>query len=157
VDYAVSLPDDLDLQRLRRLRLRFEAGARTAQHRLDWRDTRHAQLGQLGDYPQTEERQLPSEAVVWVNGVRVGAVGLPDDPADSRGVLSLHNSDYFEPGSYGFLIDLEAGGDLLRHIVENTTQGGRLIVRFEVPAGGLNLYGSRMGAYPVAPTVFLDL
>ena len=75
-------------------------------------------------------------------------------------MLSLHNSDYFEPGSYGFLTDLEVGGELLRHIVDNT-QGGRLIVRFEVPAGGtaggLNLYGSRMGAYPVAPTVFLDL
>jgi hypothetical protein len=157
VDYAVGLPDDLNLMDLRRLRLRFEAGARTAQHRLDWRDTRHLQLG---DYPQTEEHQLPSDVVVWVNGVQVGAVHLPDDPADSRGVLSLHNSDYFEPGSYGFLTDLEAGGDLLRHIVENT-QGGRLIVRFEVPAGGLagglNLYGSRMGAYPVAPTVFLDL
>ena len=157
VDYAVGLPDDLNLLDLRRLRLRFEAGARTAQHRLDWRDTRHLQLG---DYPQTEEHQLPSDVVVWVNGVQVGAVHLPDDPADSRGVLSLHNSDYFEPGSYGFLTDLEAGGDLLRHIVENT-QGGRLIVRFEVPAGGLagglNLYGSRMGAYPVAPTVFLDL
>ncbi len=48
---------------------------------------------------------------------------------------------------------------MLRHIVENT-QGGRLIVRFEVPAGGLagglNLYGSRAGAFPFNPTLLLD-
>jgi hypothetical protein len=156
VDYAVGLPDDLDLQAVTRLRLRFEAGARTAHNRVDWRDSHHMQPG---DYPQTELRRLPSDAVVWVNGVRVGAVHLPDDPADSRGVLSLHNSDYFEPGSYGFLFTLDADPVLTRRIVENT-QGGRLIVRFEVPlggtAGGLNLYGARMGAYPLAPTIFLD-
>ena len=38
-------------------------------------------------------------------------------------------------------------------------QSGRLLIRFEVPrsaAGGINLYGARMGAYPVDPTVFLD-
>ena len=34
-------------------------------------------------------------------------------------------------------------------------------VRFEVPRtgrmGGLNLYGARMGAFPVDPTLFIDL
>ena len=42
-----GLPDDLDYQGPRRLRLRFEAGARTAQHRLDWRDTRAHAAGRL--------------------------------------------------------------------------------------------------------------
>jgi hypothetical protein len=156
VDYAVGLPDELDLQAVKGLRLRFEAGARTAHNRLDWPDPRHTQLG---DYPQTEARQFPSQIGVWVNGVRIGGALLPDDPADSRGVLSLHNSDYWEAGSYGFLVDLAADAALTRRIVENG-QGGRLIVRFEVPAGGvaggLNLYGVRMGAYPLAPTVFLE-
>ena len=41
------------------------------------------------------------------------------------------------------------------------------MVRFEVPGsrrertagaqGGLNLYGARMGAYPLDPTLFLDV
>ncbi len=156
VDYAIGLPDDLDLQHLKGIRLRFEAGARTAHTRVDWRDTRHMQQG---DYPQTEARKVPTEIAVWVNGVRIGTARLPDDPADARGVLSLHNSDYWEAGSYGFLTPLEAGDALTRRIVDNA-QGGRLIIRFEVPqgpgAGGLNLYGNRMGAYPVGPTVFLD-
>jgi hypothetical protein len=84
------------------------------------------------------------------------AVGLPDD-FDPGAVRRLRLR--FEAGSYGFLSTLEADEALTRRIVENV-QGGRLIVRFEVPpaglAGGLNLYGQRMGAYPVAPTIFLD-
>jgi hypothetical protein len=36
-----------------------------------------------------------------------------------------------------------------------------VVVRFEVPRsgvrGGLNLYGARMGAYPVDPTLFVDM
>ncbi|HEX2036516.1 MAG TPA: glycoside hydrolase family 2 TIM barrel-domain containing protein, partial [Chloroflexota bacterium] len=156
VDYAVVLPDDLDTAAVRRLRLRFEAGARTAHARVDWKDPRHMHLG---DYPQTEARKIPSDVVVWLNGHRLGAVRLPDDPADARGVLSLHTSDYWEPGSYGFLTTLEADTDLTRRILDGAL-GGRLIVRFDVPrsraAGGLNLYGSRVGAFPVTPTIFLD-
>jgi hypothetical protein len=46
---------------------------------------------------------------------------------------------------------------------QEISPAGYLTVRFEVPRqpdtvpGGLSLYGARMGAYPVAPTLFLDL
>ncbi|MGH2367229.1 MAG: hypothetical protein ACRDI2_03440, partial [Chloroflexota bacterium] len=157
VDYAIHLPDDLDGAAVRAIRLRFEAGARTAGNRIDWKDPQHLHQG---DYPQTEAHKLPSDLVVWVNGVRIGAVRLPDDPSDARGVLSLHNSDHWEPGSYGFLTTFQADAALTRRVLDNV-QGDRLIIRFEVPqgpaAGGLNLYGSRMGAFPVEPTIFLDL
>jgi hypothetical protein len=37
---------------------------------------------------------------------------------------------------------------------------GQLVVRFEVPRGGvpggINLYGARLGAYPIDPLLFLD-
>ena len=97
---------------------------------------------------------------MWVNGVRVGAVRLPDDPADARGVLSLHNSDYFEPGSYGFLTDPRGGrGDCPAHRGEHPGRAPDRALRGAAGGlrGGLNLYGTRMGAYPVAPTLFLDL
>jgi len=156
VDYAVMLPEDVDLAAVRRLRLRMEASARTAKNRIDWKDPLHLTGG---DYPQTEQHKLPSEVVVWVNGVRLGRVALPDDPADARGVLSLHPTDYWEPASYGYLVKLEADEATTRRIIDEA-QGGRLLIRFEVPrggaAGGLNLYGARMGAYPLDPTVFLD-
>jgi hypothetical protein len=74
-------------------------------------------------------------------------------------VLSAHNSPHWEPCSYGTLIQLEANADLTQRIMEASTDG-RLLVRFEVPrtgyAGGLNLYGARMGAYPVDPVLFLE-
>ena len=156
VDYGVNLPEDVDLSAVRRLRLRVEASARTAQNRIDWKNPLHLTGG---DYPQTEQRKLPTEVTVWVNGVRLGRVDLPDDPADARGVLSLHPSDYWEPGSHGYLVNLEADEATTQRILGDA-QGGRLLVRFEVPrgraAGGINLYGARMGSFPLDPTIFLD-
>ena len=142
---------------MRGLRLRFEAGARTARHRLDWHDPLYVLAT---DYPQSDERKLGTDLQVSINGVALGAVRLPDDPADARGVLSLHLHEHFEFASYGFLTTLEADAAAAQRIL-NASQGGQLVVRFEVPRtgtrGGLNLYGARMGAYPVDPTVLLDL
>jgi hypothetical protein len=163
VDYSLALPDDVDPGAVRRLRLRAEMSARTAHNRIDWKDPPHLTRG---DYPQTEARKIPSEVMVWANGVRLGRVHLPDDPADARGVLSLHYSENWEPASYGYLHTLEADEATTRRIFEAAQSGapgvqaGRLLIRFEVPrggvAGGINLYGARMGAYPVDPMVFLD-
>jgi hypothetical protein len=165
VDYALTLPGALDPAAVTRLRLRFEAGARTAKHRIDWKEPRRVLSS---DYPQTEQRKIPSDIVVWVNGLRLGAVHLPDDPADARGVLSAHNSENWESSSYGYLTTLEADPALTRRILA-AAPDGRLMVRIEVPGsrrereraagaqGGLNLYGARMGAYPLDPTLFLDL
>jgi hypothetical protein len=49
---------------------------------------------------------------VSVNGVPIGqTVHLPDDPADARGVLSLHRAENFEFGSYGYLTELAADAE----------------------------------------------
>jgi hypothetical protein len=156
VEYAVTMPEGIVPERIKRLRLVFEAGARTAKNRLDWRDPRH---NSPQDYPQTELRKIPSDLIVRINGVRIGQLQLADDPADSRGVLSAHNSPHWEPCSHGFLITLDGSAEVTQRVMEAATDG-RFLVRFEVPrsgfAGGLNLYGARMGAYPVDPVLFLD-
>jgi hypothetical protein len=155
VEYALALPEDLDPARTRGMQLIFEAGARTAANRLGWRDFRHRAVG---SYPQTEERKLGTHMKVSINGIPLGAVDLPDDPADARGILSLHLSQSFEVASYGFLTTLEADAQTARRILE---AGPGLAACFEVPrglsAGGLNLYGSRMGAYPLDPTVVVEV
>ncbi|CAA9292764.1 MAG: GH2 [uncultured Chloroflexi bacterium] len=157
VEYAVTIPTGVTADDVKGLRLVFEAGARTARNRLDWRDPRH---NSPQDYPQTETRKLPSDLVVRVNGVRVGSLRLPDDPADARGVLSAHNSPHWEPCSYGFLTQLSVDADTARRIIAEA-KDERLLIRFEVPRtgvpGGLNLYGARMGAYPIDPVVILDV
>ncbi len=95
-----------------------------------------------------------------INGVSLGEATIADDPADARGVLSAHLHENFEFASYGFLTTLQVDAAKAREILA-ASENGEIIVRFEVPrvagANGLNLYGERMGAYPVAPTVFLDM
>jgi hypothetical protein len=158
VEYTLALPDDLEAAAVEGLRLVFEAGARTASRRLGWRDRPH---GRTGNYPQTEALTLPTDLVVTVNGVQLSdSVRLPDDPADARGVLSAHLSPNFEYASYGFLTTLEADAKTARRILAASADG-KLAVRFEIPQnavkrGGLNLYGARMGAFPLDPTVLLD-
>lgn len=157
VEYILTAPDDLELARVSRLRLLFEAGARTARGRTGWWDDRYVKPT---DYPQTEERQRPTDLRVTLNGLPLGETTLPDDPADARGVLSLHLQPHWEFGSYGFLTTLEATDDQARAMLQ-AGEHGALRVRFEVPAtgrrGGLNLYGARMGAYPLRPTLLVDV
>jgi predicted transcriptional regulator len=157
VEYALSLPSDVKPAAVKGLRLRFEAGARTARSRIGWKDPNHVLPT---DYPQTEERKLPTDLAVSINGVPIGQTRLPDDPADAHGVLSAHLSDHWEPSSYGFLTTLEAGTEVAQEVLKASREG-QVVIRFEVPRagrrGGLNLYGARMGAYPVDPTLFVDL
>ena len=157
IEYAVSLPDGMSVNGVQGLRLMFEAGARTAHNRMGWKRT-WRDTG--ASYPQTEARKQGSEVVVSVNGVSIGHAALPDDPADARGVLSAHLYENFEFASYGFLTTLQADRETTQRILA-AGHNGELIVRFEVPrstsANGMNLYGARMGATPVAPTLFLDI
>lgn len=158
VEYTVPLPENVNPSAVRGLRVLFEAGARTAGSRLGWRNRRHG----VNHYPQTdEERTLPTDLDVSLNGLSLGRTRLPDDPADARGVLSLHLHPDYEFASYGFLTRLSADADTTRRVLD-AVQNSAITVRFEIPhgagrTGGLNLYGSRMGAFPVAPTLFLDL
>jgi hypothetical protein len=157
VEYAVALPEEVKPAAVKGLRLRFEAGARTARSRIGWKDPNHVLMT---DYPQTEERKLPTDLVVSINGTPIGQTRLPDDPADAHGVLSAHLSEHWEPSSYGFLTTFEVQEAAAREIIQ-AARDGQLVIRFQVPRtgrrGGLNLYGARMGAYPLDPTLFVDL
>ncbi len=155
VEYTVPLPEELSPADVQGLQLLFEAGARTASYRIGWKRRWHPSTL---SYPQTEERKLASFVIVSVNGIAIGSVDLPDDPADCRGVLSAHNFPDFEYASYGYLRSIEADAATTRRILDGA-RSGELCVRFEVPrsgsAGGLCLYGARMGAYPLDPTLII--
>jgi hypothetical protein len=159
VEYVLPLPEAVRAapERVRRLWLRFEAAARNARSRLAWPDYRRVLST---DYPQTEARKRPTDLAVSIGGVPLGTVRLPDDPADARGVLSLHLHEDWDYASYGYLTTLEAGQAAAARVL-NAARDGQVVVRFEVPQtgtrGGLTLYGERMGATPVAPTLFVDL
>ena len=151
VEYAVPLPAGLAIGALQSARLCFEAGARTSQLRIDWPERTYG-----FNYPQTEtNRKVPTELSVSLNGVTIGQVTLPDDPADARGVLSHHHG--IDPGSYGFLTELVVDGSTLQQALQGQSQ---LRVRFTVTGenlfpGGISLYGARTGSLPVEPTILL--
>jgi hypothetical protein len=154
VEFDVAVPPEVDLARVRRLIVRFEAGARAGMKRIDWpQQTRGRQ------YPQTEEKKFPSDLTVSLNSVEVLTTRLPDDPADARGALS-HHRDY-DPGSYGYLVEQIVEGPALDAAREVVSRGKPLRLRLEVrpdalERGGLSLYGEALGCYPVDPMIVVE-
>ena len=72
----------------------------------------------------------------------------------------MYKRQEWEFASFGFLSDIVANGETAARILAATVNG-QLAVRFEVPRsglrGGLNLYGARLGAYPIDPMVILNV
>jgi hypothetical protein len=111
-------------------------------------------------YPMTGEHPFPSAVTIRVNGVEVGRRPLPDDPADSRGILSWqaqpHDGHLYEAGSYGELLRIA----LPPEAVTTAARTGEFVVRLEVSdslPGGLAIYGAHFGRYPVDPTIIFVL
>jgi len=111
-------------------------------------------------YPMTGEHPFPSAITIRVNGLDVSRQQLPDDPADSRGILSWqaqpHDGHLYEAGSYGELLRIPLPPDALM----TAARSGEFVVRLEVSdslPGGLAVYGAHFGRYPVDPTIIFEL
>src|SRR6266566_2078095 len=113
-------------------------------------------------YPMTGATPFRSAVTVRVNGESAGRWDLPDDPADSRGILSWHAQPHdghlYEAGSYGELLRVPIPAAALREGARAAT----MVVRLEVDAaaalpGGLAIYGARFGRYPIDPSVVFAL
>jgi predicted transcriptional regulator len=103
---------------------------------------------------------FPSAMTVTVNGQLAGRWELADDPADSRGILSWHAQPHdghlYEAGSYGQLVRVPIPAAALA----DAARSGSIIVRLAVDTalpGGLAIYGSGFGRYPIDPTVLFVL
>jgi hypothetical protein len=113
-------------------------------------------------YPMTDRTKHPSAVRVVVNGVPVGLLDLPDDPADHRGLLSWHAQKrgarprLDEAGSYGTLVSATVPAEALR----DAAARGEIVVRLEVDEslpGGLAVYGEGVGRYPLDPSLVFTL
>jgi len=153
VKYQLVVPEGIDVSEVRSLDLIVEMAAKADDEKIDWPSRRKPV-----DYPQTDDKKYPTDVTVSINGVEIETVTLPDDPADASGVLS-HNSA-FHHGSYGYLttiyVDFEGRG-AIRDIL---TKERKLVVTFAVKPeaqhkGGLAIFGSRLGRYPLDPTIRL--
>jgi hypothetical protein len=155
VSYRVLLPSDLDPESIDGVRLVAELAAQSQDERKDWPQRKHAQ-----DYPQTDANAWPTEVTLFVNGVPVKTVALPNDYADAVGVLShvagLHH------GSRGEVLNVPLEGEALAALKNSLKKNEPIVVRFEVKSdaahvGGLALYGATMGGYPADPTLLIQL
>jgi Glycosyl hydrolases family 2, sugar binding domain/Glycosyl hydrolases family 2/Glycosyl hydrolases family 2, TIM barrel domain len=111
-------------------------------------------------YPMTGTNPFPSAVAVRVNGVPAGRWELPDDPADSRGILSWHAQPHdghlYEAGSYGELLRVPLPAAALAAAART----GAVVIRLEVDdalPGGLAIYGAHFGRYPLDPTILFVL
>src|SRR4029077_135665 len=111
-------------------------------------------------YPMTGATPFRSAVTVHVNGEMAGGGDLPDDPADSRGILSWHAQPHdghlYEAGSYGELLRVAVPPAALSAAARTK----EIVVRLEVdetPPGGLAIYGAGFGRYPVDPTIIFVL
>ncbi|HJS44578.1 MAG TPA: glycoside hydrolase family 2 TIM barrel-domain containing protein [Gemmatimonadales bacterium] len=170
-EYRIPWPAGLDARAVESAAFIVEASAK----RLNGKD-RDSTVAEHGDYmrgggfhdpsrnpnsyPMTGEHPFPSAVTVRVSGVVAGRVHLPDDPADSRGILSWHaqprDGHLYEAGSYGELLRIP----LPPAALSAAARTREIVVRLEVDTalpGGLAIYGARFGRYPVDPTVILVL
>ncbi|MEK5280414.1 MULTISPECIES: glycoside hydrolase family 2 protein [Paenibacillus] len=159
--YEVTLPDAADKSMIGEIEIMFEASAK----RLLARHVEGTKLNDMGldlmhgadarveynpnTYYMTDEERHPSRVNVLVDGQRIGSFYLPDDPADSRGILSWHYQPIAnkldEAGSYGYLCKASVPGQLAAKLDRNR------VFRLELQAedGGLALYGRNAGRYPL--------
>ena len=169
-EYRIAWPQELSLAQVSSAELRFEAGAKE----LFGKDKDGASEDDIsGDfmlgkgtfdhcispnsYAMTDTDKFPSKVRVEVNGTLCGEAELEDDPADHRGLLSwaAQKEDFSlrDAGSYGYLVNTEINPDLLK-------EGEDIVIRLSVPQeckGGLAIYGSQFGRYPLDPTIIFYL
>jgi hypothetical protein len=110
------------------------------------------------DYPQTDGTKLPGLVRVSIGGQVLKTIELPDDPADSRGVLSHQAA--FHHGSYGYLVRQAFPAAAIPSLVERLRRDPTLRFVLEVPEGpganGLSIFGKRSGRFPVDLTMLID-
>ncbi len=149
VEYHLALPQFVRDALPTEVVLMAELAAKAGGQELDEPDQRH-----LLDYPQTERRKYPGKAAVRLMDLDLWEFELPDDPADSRGVLS-HRADYHS-GSYGFLVRRKA--DLTKYVSLRETLSSEpyFPLAFRSADGhGLSIYGRGLGRYVVDPTLVI--
>jgi predicted transcriptional regulator len=137
-DWRIPL-EGIDLSKARRLKVLCEASS----HRID--------------FPQTDADILPTTFQILLNDLRVYHAVLRNHPHDSRGVLSYLRGGV---GAYGYLATAMIEGDLLKQIITATDRDS-LRLRCAVPpaalpVGGLTIYGSECGRFPICPTVIVE-
>ncbi len=107
--------------------------------------------------PQTDSFAQATSLRITLNGFPIYNAILPNHPHDARGSLSYLRGN---KGAYGYLTHATLEGAQLREVIAQT-KGEHLRVRCQVPReqpvqGGLVIYETQAGRYPIGPTLILE-
>jgi hypothetical protein len=132
----------LDIRKAHRLRLIFEVSSRRV------------------DTPQTTNDRHSTVLNVELNGVLVNRQIIVDHPHDARGALSYLSGGKRGRGAYGYLISTAIEGEVLARVSDGLSDD-KLKLRCTVPEGelaqgGLTLYDTEAGRYPIALLCVLE-
>lgn len=110
------------------------------------------------DHPQSDVFGHPTTFELNLNGLPVHRAQLPNHPHDARGALTFLHNPF---GAHGYLVNLVIEDDFLKRLAEVVERDGCLDFRCVVPEGapcpgGLTVYGSNCGRYPLGPTVVIE-
>ncbi|MBQ9429387.1 MAG: hypothetical protein IJU41_07595, partial [Clostridia bacterium] len=107
--------------------------------------------------------ERPSDMTVYVNGVEIDTVYIPDDPRDVRGTLTFNYSADRDSsaGDFGYLVDIVVPAEKIGEIRAAIVADGEIRVTYAVKGdaqnkNGIRLYNERQGRYVLKPTVILN-
>ena len=107
--------------------------------------------------PQTDCFAQPTTMQMFLNGVPVYRAILPNHPHDARGALSYLRGGR---GAYGYLSHATIENSLFTQVLTKMKNGYLrlrcLVPQKEKPQGGLTIYGSSSGRYPIPPTLIIE-
>jgi hypothetical protein len=107
--------------------------------------------------PQTDSFAQPTTMHMFLNGVPVYQAILPNHPHDARGALSYLRGGR---GAYGYLSHATIENSLFTQVLTKMKNGYLrlrcLVPQKEKPQGGLTIYGSSSGRYPIPPTLIIE-
>jgi len=183
-DYEFEIPKDIDTGKVKSIEFRAELASRYPQEKyLEEGDAERIGMTVVSEkgtipgygknsYPQTDEKLHGSLLTITANNHKISEIELPDDPADHQGILSWRNqipgNDWGskerkpwlldEAGSYGYLVK----ADLDELTIKEALKSGKIIIRLLVEEssqnrGGLSVYGSKSGKYPMDLTLVFGL
>ncbi len=157
--YTYKLPNKFNLDDLTGLRVLAEVSSYKGVIGTDKNKSSYA-----SECSQTAEgRERPSDLTIFVNGVELDTVFLPDNPRDVRGTLTM-NAPYCgsaSAGDFGYLVNLNVTEEKLAEIKSAVGEDKQITVTYAVKEdaanqNGLRIYSSTYGRYAVDPTIILN-
>lgn len=156
IDYAYEIPEDFDMSDLENMRIIAEVSSVKD-------ETTNYGIENAAYSQTTVGSERPSDLTVWINGIEVDTISIPDNPRDIRGTLTLaedYNSGA-SAGNFGYLVNIRVPSDKMKEVKNAIKEDGEIVVSYGAKedaenSNGIRVYSDITGRYAVSPSVILN-